>query len=591
MNKSLRIAFATVALLVAVGQHVLAQNTYYWFGAGATGGSGNWDEAANWRVTTPDAPATTPGTLTAIPLTAVVANTPPAEGDDVVFSFAPFTTGSSVVTIRTAAAAKNIVWTGAVNNPTFRINAVLTIAGSLTFIPNMSITATNTGSVAFTAAGQETITSAGKTFSMPINFNGPTNSTQSKWVLQDNMTVSRVTFTRGIVVAKPVGNNPDTRPTVFARIDDHPFPVPSPMFVFTAPPIVNGGSNESHVDGYVRVPNSSGTENFRAPVGDGTYYRPLQLTGLSGASAAFVIRYFRNISPLLVDPALPAGFAQRTPLNSISDKEYWYIGRIGGSANTKFIVDYNNPNPAVPANYYRIDKWRGITVSGLHDSNGWFDLNGTPNAPPNTTVKTESATNANTAWFTIGRRDATPLPVTLVSFSAQQLDNQVQLKWQSASEENTSHFDVERSADGQQFVPLLTRKAQGNSAALVSYNALDNSPLGGTSYYRLKMVDLDGTFAYSSMVSVNAEGTVLVRPYPNPSNGREVQFLALNGDKLVLQSVMDAFGKPVGYEASPVYGQGLYVNFYGALPAGFYVATLVTDDDKRERVRVKFVVQ
>ncbi len=197
----------------------------------------------------------------------------------------------------------------------------------------------------------------------------------------------------------------------------------------------------------------------------------------------------------------------------------------------------------------------------------------------------------NNVWFTIARRDANGLPVRLVSFSAQQLDGQVQLKWQSASEENTSHFDVERSADGQQFDPLLTKKAQGNSAALVSYNAIDNSPLSGTSYYRLKMVDLDGTFEYSNIVAVHAEGTVLVRPYPNPCNGREVQFLALNGDKLVLQSVIDAFGKPVGYEASPVYGQGLYVNFYGALPAGFYVATLVTDDDKRERVRIKFVVQ
>ncbi|MBD0255239.1 MAG: T9SS type A sorting domain-containing protein [Cytophagales bacterium] len=206
----------------------------------------------------------------------------------------------------------------------------------------------------------------------------------------------------------------------------------------------------------------------------------------------------------------------------------------------------------------------------------------------NKTITADGAFNI-VQIFTIGRNNAR-LPVRLVSFSAQQLDGRVQLKWQSASEENTSHFDVERSADGRNFDLLLTKKAQGNSSTLVSYNALDNSPLGGTSYYRLKMADLDGTFEYSSMVSVNAEGTVLVRPYPNPSNGREVQFLALNGDKLVLQSVMDASGKPVGFEASPVSGQGLYVNFYRALPAGFYVATLVTDD-KRERVRIKFIVQ
>jgi hypothetical protein len=178
-----------------------------------------------------------------------------------------------------------------------------------------------------------------------------------------------------------------------------------------------------------------------------------------------------------------------------------------------------------------------------------------------------------------------------MSFSAQRIDGQVKLKWQSAEEKNTSHFEVERSADGKQFTQLLTKNAQGNSASLVSYNVIDNSPLSGTSYYRLKMVDLDGTFEHSKMVSVSTEVGVLVRAYPNPANGREVRFLAPNGDKLVLQSVTDAFGKAVGFEAAPVYGEGLYVNFYGSLPAGFYVATLVTDDDKRERVRVKFVVQ
>ncbi len=183
------------------------------------------------------------------------------------------------------------------------------------------------------------------------------------------------------------------------------------------------------------------------------------------------------------------------------------------------------------------------------------------------------------------------VPVRLVSFSAHQLEGRVQLKWQSASQVNTSHFQIERSADGRQFTQVLTRKAQGSSASLVTYNAVDDSPLSGTSYYRLKMVDLDGTFEYSKLVSVSSEGSVQVRAYPNPSNGREVQFQALNGDRLVLQTVMDAFGRSIGFEAAPIYGQGLYVNFFGSLPAGFYVATLVTDDEKRERVRVQFVVQ
>jgi hypothetical protein len=246
--------------------------------------------------------------------------------------------------------------------------------------------------------------------------------------------------------------------------------------------------------------------------------------------------------------------------------------------------DYS-PDPSL--DYYTLGRIGGLAVAGFKN-NKWESMGTTLNGT-NKTITAEGAFNI-VQIFTIGRNNA-PLPVRLVSFLAQQLDEQVQLKWQSAEEKNTSHFEIERSADGRNFSALLTKKAQGNSAALVSYNAVDNSPLNGTSYYRLKMVDLDGTFEYSNMVSVSSEGTVRVRAYPNPSNGREVQFQALNGDRLVLQTVMDAFGKAVGFEVAPVYGEGLYVNFYGSLPAGFYVATLVTDDDKRERVRVKFVVQ
>jgi hypothetical protein len=195
----------------------------------------------------------------------------------------------------------------------------------------------------------------------------------------------------------------------------------------------------------------------------------------------------------------------------------------------------------------------------------------------------------SSAWFTIARRDQSPLPVRLVSFSAQYVDGQVQLKWQSSSEENTSHFEVEKSADGKTFSQVLTKKAQGNSSSLVSYQAIDNSPLSGTSYYRLKMIDRDGTFEYSKMVAVSAESDLLVRAYPNPCQGNSIHFVAINGSKLVLKSVSDLFGKQVGYQAANV-TEGLQVRFAQPLPAGFYVATLMGSDNG-QLVKVKFVVQ
>jgi hypothetical protein len=444
-----------------------------------------------------------------------------------------------------------------------------------------------------TAAGPATIQSGGQvsanqpnlktTFDVPVIFKG---GNSARWTLQDDMEVSKsVTFINGIVVAKPLAPNEDIRPGANGGNNNAPA---GPKFVFTASPVVNGGSDNSHVDGYIHLRNAgNATRDVELPIGDGIQRRVLALTKVSnGSGNEFIIRYFRNRAPISINPAMPTAIAPRNNLTSVGDKEYWYVSSENGSASYRFKVSYNLPG--LP-DYYRPDVPQGLTVVRLNTANEWANAGGTVNTSTGTIQIEGQATGYK--WYTIGRTDNIDLPIHLVSFSASQLDGRVGLKWQSAAEENTSHFEVERSADGQHFALVLTKKAQGNSTALVSYSAVDDSPLGGISYYRLKIVDLDGTFTYSNLVSVRSEGNVRVRAYPNPSNGREVQFLALNGDKLVLQSVMDAFGRPVGYEASRVYGQGLYVNFYGALPAGLYVATLVSDDDKRERVRIKFIVQ
>ena len=109
-----------------------------------------------------------------------------------------------------------------------------------------------------------------------------------------------------------------------------------------------------------------------------------------------------------------------------------------------------------------------------------------------------------------------PLPVTLVSFSAKVKGNQVVLNWVTASELNNKGFEVQRSRDGRSFETILTREGKGTTSATTTYNEVDKKPLNGLSYYRLKQVDLDGSSSFSSLVTVNFLNSGEVTMYPNP---------------------------------------------------------------------------
>src|SRR5207244_1292064 len=82
------------------------------------------------------------------------------------------------------------------------------------------------------------------------------------------------------------------------------------------------------------------------------------------------------------------------------------------------------------------------------------------------------------------------------------------------------HFVVERSADGRIFTPIATIAGKGNSSTMISYQAVDKSPLADVNYYQLKQVDRDGTFTYSNVVSVimRLSGKSALELFPNPVN-------------------------------------------------------------------------
>ncbi len=150
-----------------------------------------------------------------------------------------------------------------------------------------------------------------------------------------------------------------------------------------------------------------------------------------------------------------------------------------------------------------------------------------------------------------------PLPVTLLSFKAALLENKVQLNWQTTEEKNAKEFVIERSADGITFIPIgtLPTLAKAGPQNVKKYQYDDHSPLYGTSYYRLKMVDYDAKYEYSNIESVKMEAKYQI--YPNPArevlyvdvdnrngNGRAIRFTMYNllGNKIVSKDLEVAKG-------------------------------------------------
>lgn len=150
-------------------------------------------------------------------------------------------------------------------------------------------------------------------------------------------------------------------------------------------------------------------------------------------------------------------------------------------------------------------------------------------------------------YYTLATKDyiVSPLPVELVSFDAVLLnERQAAVSWQTASEFNSSYFEVQRSADGENWIGIGTVAAQGNSQTTIDYALMDNAPLSGVSYYRLKQVDSNGEFRLSDIQSVNNSRKInQVKIYPNPTDKGLVTIVS--DEPISGLSVYDALGKVV----------------------------------------------
>lgn len=195
---------------------------------------------------------------------------------------------------------------------------------------------------------------------------------------------------------------------------------------------------------------------------------------------------------------------------------------------------------------------------------------------------------SGTEYHYIAFNGTTALPVELISFHAEAINDAVYIKWATASEINNEYFSVEKSGNAETYEEFYRVKGQGNSSVVSEYSAIDYVPYS-VSYYRLKQTDYDGTEKYSKVISVKMnrdEEIFQISILPNPFNTMAVVKIENMSDTKNYQlEIYDLLGKEMNVKMIRIFDQ--FSIFSENLPCGIYFLQIKSE---KEMAQKKIVV-
>lgn len=203
-------------------------------------------------------------------------------------------------------------------------------------------------------------------------------------------------------------------------------------------------------------------------------------------------------------------------------------------------------------------------------------------ASPCTSQASPGTETTNTGIIIFG--PGSPLPVSLIGLFAFKEENIARIQWATASEKNTDYFKILRSRDLETWYEVAVKKAVGNSTVKNYYHDFDYTPFAGINYYRLEIVDFDGSKEYSAAVALDFESEVAeLLVFPNPAD--ELFFVQseteLNEASI---SIIDLSGKLIVIEKTQISKQLVQLNT-SELRSGVYFVQ-IKQGQKIETVKV-----
>lgn len=235
-----------------------------------------------------------------------------------------------------------------------------------------------------------------------------------------------------------------------------------------------------------------------------------------------------------------------TSLAAMNGNELYYNGVI---VATGTIIDNYDPSLL------------SIKFSGLGSTSAIFDY----------AISDAAGNNGTSASYSISWNS--PLPVTLTSFTAVKEGSISVLNWETTSEINSDHFQIQRSSDAKNWVEIGTVYATGEGRSLSTYSFHDNSPLQGSNLYRLKMIDKDGSFSYSRIRELNFANGIKVYVYPNPVSST-LYFGGFTSLSLKEIHIYNVRGQLI-FKSTTISEPGIDVKHF--LPGMYLLKTIFTD--------------
>ena len=268
-------------------------------------------------------------------------------------------------------------------------------------------------------------------------------------------------------------------------------------------------------------------------------------------------------------------------MENVSTVEYWLVENTGTASNADISLYWDSrtfsgiqdASNLVVAHYNTTDsEWENFGQDAVLDADPGF-------------VRADNVSTFSP--FTLGSLMGNSLPVELLYFSHEKQGVNVILEWATALEIDNSHFEIQKSANGEFFETIGRVEGQGNSERKHEYTYRDTSPYLGVGYYRLKQVDFDNTFEYSDIIRVESDfaGYQL---FPNPVNGDYVNLRIPAGEQgMVHVTLLNLIGQPVAeYSYLGASREIIEVQInVGTITKGVYLMQIVTEDQRiTERV-------
>jgi hypothetical protein len=264
-------------------------------------------------------------------------------------------------------------------------------------------------------------------------------------------------------------------------------------------------------------------------------------------------------------------------------KRVWYFDVTNTGANIVGNVSFDMSDgnvfltPSTPSNY--------VLLYRAGQTGNWTEVTTASNISGDV-INFNNITLANDGYYTIGTRNyvSSPLPVSITSFKGYRAGQNVNLEWTTVAKNETHHFDIYRSKDGFQWDFFQQIDGQGTKNF---YQTIDEKPFVGTSYYKLKLVEVGRNEDVSYAISVNIplENTPIVM-HPNPCS-THLQIEGLGNDTFKI-FLYDAQGKTLPIRVQDKYEKVLKIDT-SLLPKGMYIVE-IHSTNRLQPIRQKIIV-